>query len=159
MIQKGGHTYRAFQKEDALPFGYTYGSFISEDAFQKLSVTEKQEALLQGVVLEDSSLPAAELSFENQEVPVRIQELEGCQVKDGKILVTKEGARLRLNYDGLASSETYLIVENLNYQALSPRKLVSDAKWEKMSQYEKTGSFMRQETGDIGSRAGKHPFP
>ena len=137
VIQKGGHTYRAFQKEDALPFGYTYGSFISEDAFQKLSVTEKQEALLQGVVLEDSSLPAAELSFENQEVPVRIQELEGCQVKDGKILVTKEGARLRLNYDGLASSETYLIVENLNYQALSPRKLVSDAKWEKMSQYEK----------------------
>ena len=89
VIQKGGHTYRAFQKEDALPFGYTYDSFISEDAFQKLSVTDKQEALLQGVVLEDSSLPAAELSFENQEVPVRIQELEGCQVKDGKIIVHK----------------------------------------------------------------------
>ena len=68
---------------------------------------------------------------------MRIQELDGCQVKDGKILVTKGGARLRLNYDGLASSETYLIVENLNYQALSPRELLSEDKWEKMSQYEK----------------------
>ncbi len=90
-------------------------------------MTEKQEALLQGVVLEDSSLPAAELSFENQEVPVRIQELEELSGEGRENSCQKEGARLRLNYDGLASSETYLIVEKSELPGIvSEKSLVSD---------------------------------
>ena len=71
---------------------------------------------------------------------------------------TKEGARLRLNYDGLASSETYLIVENLNYQALSPRKLVSNAKWEKMSQYEKNRILYETRNWRYWKQSGKPSF-
>ena len=34
-------------------------------------------------------------------------------------------------FDGLDESETYLITEGVNYEALSPRAMISDKKMEK----------------------------
>ena len=61
----------------------------------------------------------------------------GCRLEDGKITVTEEGAKLKLSFDGMEESETYLITEGLDYDALSPRDLVSEKEWEKMTRYEK----------------------
>ena len=135
--KKNGKTYDAFTTEDSLPLGYTYDTAISREDYEKMSVTKKQQALLQGVVLEDSSLPETELSFNDQEIPVRVRADKGVKVKKGSITVTKEGASVQLLFDGLADSETYLVAEGLDYDGLSPRELTSDAKWEKMTRYEK----------------------
>lgn len=102
-----------------------------------MTVTERQQALLQGVVLEDSSLPETETEFNDQELPYTVTEGSGCRLEDGKIRVTEEGAKLKLSFEGLEESETYLITEGLDYEALSPRELVSDKKWDKMNRYEK----------------------
>ena len=50
--------------------------------------------------------------------------------------MTKENATLKLVFHGLSDSETYLVTENLNYDGLSPRELISDKKWKKMTPYE-----------------------
>lgn len=42
--------YRIYEDEDSLPLGYTYDSWIPREKYEKLSVTEKQQALLQGAV-------------------------------------------------------------------------------------------------------------
>lgn len=135
--EKEGRIYEAFESREALPLGYTYDSYIPRNVYEKLSVTEKQQALLQGVVLEDSNLPEAEPVFNDREIPYTVRKGRGCSVKDGKIRVTKEGAELVLNFDGLKNSETYLIVEGLDYDGLSPRETVSEKKWKKLSRYEK----------------------
>ena len=57
-------------------------------------------------------------------------------MKDGKIKVTKEGAKLELLFNGLENSETYLIAEGLDYDGLSPKDRVSEKKWNKMTRYE-----------------------
>lgn len=62
---------------------------------------EKQQALLQGVVLDESSLPETDLTFNDSEVPFKIITGKGCQEKDGKLIVTKENAQARLVFDGL----------------------------------------------------------
>ena len=49
----------------------------------------------------------------------------------------KEGAQLKLVFHGLTDSENYLIADNLNYDSLSPRELVSENKWKKMSDYDR----------------------
>lgn len=46
-------TYHIYQNTFALPIGYTYTGFVSRSAFDAMNLTERQEALLQGVVLED----------------------------------------------------------------------------------------------------------
>ena len=134
--EKKGKTYRAYECDNALPFGYTYDSYIPREKYEKMSVIEKQQALLQGVVLDESSLPETDLTFNDSEVPFKITTGKGCQEKDGKLIVTKENAQARLVFDGLDESETYLITEGVNYEALSPRAMISDKKWENMSIYE-----------------------
>lgn len=135
--EKDGKEYEAYRCQDALPIGYTYESYIPREEYERMSVTEKQQALLQGVVLEESPLPETETEFNDQELSYTVTEGRGCRMEDGKIVVTEEEARLKLVFEGLEESETYLITEGLDYEALSPRELVSDSKWEKMNQYEK----------------------
>lgn len=135
--KKNRKSYEAFGSVAPLPLGYTYDSFISREEYDKMSVTEKQQALLQGVVMEESTLPEMKPEFLDQEIPFKIKKGKGCSLNDGKIKVTTEGAELILSFDGLDNSETYLIAEGLDYDGISPRETVSDKEWEKMSRYEK----------------------
>lgn len=134
--EKNGKTYLAYADEDALPLGYTYDSWISREDYDKMTVTEKQQALLQGVVLDDSSLPETEIHFNDREVSYYTSEGKGCRLKNGKVVVTQENAQLKLVFEGEENAETYLITEGLDYEGLSPREMISDKKWSKMTTYE-----------------------
>ena len=134
--EKNGKTYLAYADENALPLGYTYDSWISREDYDKMTVTEKQQALLQGVVLDDSSLPETETHFNDREVSCYTSEGKGCRLKNGKVVVTQENAQLKLVFEGEENAETYLITEGLDYEGLSPREMISDKKWSKMTTYE-----------------------
>ena len=134
--EKNGKTYLAYADEDALPLVYTYDSWISREDYDKMTVTEKQQALLQGVVLDDSSLPETETHFNDREVSYYTSEGKGCRLKNGKVVVTQENAQLKLVFKGEENAETYLITEGLDYEGLSPREMISGKKWSKMTTYE-----------------------
>ena len=72
---------------------------------------------------------------DNQEL-VKICPFGAMEEKDGKLIITKENAQAKLVFDGLDECETYLITEGVDYEALSPRELISDKKWNKMTLYE-----------------------
>lgn len=128
---------RAYENENALPLGYTYDSYIPEAKYKEMDVVKKQQALMDGVVLENSTLPTASTYFDDENIQYRMEAGDGCTLSDGKIKVTKEGAQLKLVFHGLTDSENYLIADNLDYDSLSPRELVSKSKWEKMSDYDR----------------------
>ncbi len=135
--KKSGKEYRAYECEDALSIGYTYASYIPREEYEKLSVTQKQQALLQGVVLEEESdLPETKPAFDDKTMNYRLVPEDGCTIEDGAFVVTEEDARVRLIFTGLEDCETYLVAEGLDYEGLSPRELVSDEEWNKMSAYE-----------------------
>lgn len=46
-------TTELIQNEDMLPLGYTYNSFLERDEFQRLSVLDRSDAMMQAVVLEE----------------------------------------------------------------------------------------------------------
>ena len=129
--------YRIYEDEDSLPLGYTYDSWIPREKYEKLSVTEKQQALLQGAVLEDSSLSETDLTFDDKKADFTLEAGKGCKIKDGKIIVTKEGATVQIGYQGEPEAEVYLVAKNLDFNAYSPRTVVSDKKWDSMTEYEK----------------------
>lgn len=129
--------YRIYEDEDSLPLGYTYDSWISREKYEKLSVTEKQQALLQGAVVENSSLPETQLSFDDKKEDFTLEAGKGCKIKDGKVIVTKKNAKISIGYRGEPKSEVYLIAKNLDFSAYSPREQVSDKKWNSLTEYEK----------------------
>ena len=134
--KKDGKKYLAYGDDHALPLGYTYDSYITREQYEKMTAAEKQQAMLQGVVLEDSTLPETDVKFNDKQISYKVTAEKGCKIKDGKITVTKENAKVKLSFHGLSNSETYLVTENIDYEGISPREMISDKKWEKMTRYE-----------------------
>lgn len=143
--EKSGKGYAAYGSDNVLPLGYTYDTYISREKYEEMSVTEKQEALLQGIVLKNSSLPEAEPVFSAEALDYNTICGKGCRFQNGKIIISEENAQLKLLFSGMENCETYLIMDGLNYDALSPRELVSDKKWDNMSTYRKN-ALMHEDT-------------
>jgi len=126
--------YHLYANPYALPFGYTYGSWIPEQTFRKLSLTMRQEAMLYGAVvdpdgqkiLQKSGIreqPALETAGENvslhqKEIPFQMTASDGIQVEkeNGQQVfkVKQAGESLTFTFDGLAQTETYLVVDALS---------------------------------------------
>ena len=127
---------QGLENENALPLGYTYDSYIPESEYEKMDVVKKQQALMDGVVLEESTLPEASVDADDENIQYRMETGDGCALSKGAIRVTKEGAQLKLVFHGLTDSENYLIADNLDYDSLSPRELIGNSQWKKMSEYD-----------------------
>ncbi len=134
--QKGNQVYSAYECQNALPLGYTYETSVEPEEYEKMTAPEKQQALLQSVVMEDSSLPEGEPSFNHEEIPWKAVKSQGCSIEDKKIRVEEENAVLEIVFQGREDSETYLMLEDWDYEALSPRELYDEEEWEKLTRYE-----------------------
>lgn len=160
-VVAGGPSFKistqVYEGSNVLPLAYTYGSVISRDEYESFTPAQKQEALLQGVVLDGMpqankpdassgsvsqeqgsgapSLPSCEVNFEQQVVPCTIAATDGLEFEDGRILVRNANARLTLSFDGLDASETYVSFDNLNYKALSPLERMDMQEFESMPWY------------------------
>ena len=137
-----------FRNDHALPLAYTYDSCINPKVWKKLSAVQKQEALIQGVVLEDYTGNAVEtqLSFATRELPYTIQCNDGrASIQDGRIVVTEAGASVTLQFEGLMNSETYISLDGLDFQGIpaydlyfggedaDPLQLYNRTNWENLS--------------------------
>lgn len=116
--------YKVYQNEHALPLAYTYANAMAESDWEKLNAVERQEALLQTVVLDDELV-------QNTTSPRLTSHTVNYSVKCGKN-VTQEGSRfvvtaakstVTLSFDGLSDSETYLNLTGLYYSGFSPYAL------------------------------------
>lgn len=108
-------TFYVYENENALPFGFTYSSFISQSDFDKMTVTEKQQALLQGAVGEFGNLVGeTTLHFTDKEIGYSIENMsEDVEINDGKIVVSKKNSEIALEFNSLPNSETYVVLDNL----------------------------------------------
>ncbi len=132
--------YAIYRNEYQLPLAYCYDCYVPKKIWDTLSSVEKQEALLQGVVLEDSAdrtgaagrksangnigVPQAELQFTGQNIyPSVCFEGEGISQVDGGMYYEVrdvEDAKIRLEFQGLKDCETYLFLHGLLYDEWLP---------------------------------------
>lgn len=101
----------------ALPLGYTYRNYMTEEDYQKLSALEKQNALLYSVVLENSSdnieLTGQDMGIGITKLDYKISADPGIILGDHSIQVLKAGASLTLSFEGTTKAETYVRFANL----------------------------------------------
>lgn len=129
--------YSIYKTEDNLPLGYTYDSWITREDYEKFSAVQKQQALLQGAVVENSSLPQTDPVFEEREQIYTMQTGDGIEEREGGFLVRKAGASVTLQFEGMPRSETYLILEGLDYEGIRPSEQYTEEEWDRMTLYEK----------------------
>jgi len=108
--------YVLYEAKKALPVGYTYDSYIPRKVYDNLSAVEKQEALLQGCVLEKSSLPSMEPSFSHRTASCEIEPGKKAVVKHSAIQAKKKGASITLHCKGTVPGELYILFDHLEYQ-------------------------------------------
>lgn len=108
---------KIYQSGNALPLGYTYDSAITRAEYEKLSSLEKQQAMLQGVVLDSVPTDTAQttLSFTDKSLPYTITADKDVAVDGKKIHVYDKGAKVTLHFTGTPNSETYLRMGLSNY--------------------------------------------
>ena len=117
-------TYHIYQNTFALPIGYTYTGFVQRSAFDAMDLTERQEALLQGVVLEDeesvkaSGLEQVQPKFSEEKRTYTVETRDAVSyAADASapcFRVTKEGAKVTLRFEAAEEAETYLVLRDLD---------------------------------------------
>lgn len=125
-LSDGKNGLKVWESSHSLPLGFWTTSTVSRSEYEQLSMAEKQEALVQGCVVDDAvaeKYDQATVKISSQVVPSTIKADEGVIIEDGALIVTKGGSEIQLEFEGLPSSETYLQFKNLRYELLMPSEL------------------------------------
>lgn len=137
-LVKSGEIYKAYATEYAFPLCFSSNKWISSATFEQLSVTKKQQALLQGIVVDHvDGLAKADLSFSDSSRDITVKNNKGVTQQGNCFHVTKENATVTLSFDGLKNSETYLVIDNLHFKGINPYQLYSKQELQAMSRYER----------------------
>jgi len=111
-----------YENANVLPLGYTYNNIIAETEYKSLSAIEKQQALIQGAVLnnttngeEEDKLANINPLFNHAIIPYNMECGEGIEYLDGVFLVNNASSSVILYFEGLPNCETYLNIKKLNY--------------------------------------------
>lgn len=114
----GDQKYYLYQNNYALPLGFTYKNYILKTDYERLSALEKQNAMLNAVVLDNNSDYAVKA---DQAVGASIKKLDVSISHDSKVSmennmidVKEAGATITMNFTSIPNSETYIRLGKFN---------------------------------------------
>ena len=141
-----------YEADTALPLGYTYSGYVPVEKFEKMNVVERADAMLGGAVMEESSFPEADINSDAEDVTESIEGKGRINVSDNEFFVRGSGT-VRIKFNALADSETYIVFDNLKYRSVSERESYDDGEWANLTQYEKNKVFAKDIYGheDVSS--------
>lgn len=130
--------YSIYENTNLLPLCYTYDSYITREQINNIPVEERQEIILQSIVL-DNKLPDYKNIVPNANtisLKYTVSESEdGIDLTDNTITYSNTNSYLMFNFEPQANCELYIKINNLKYKEL---KSESDSDSSKYSSYIKT---------------------
>lgn len=113
--------YYIYENKHALPLGYTYSSSITKEQAEKFTPLERQEIMLQSVILEEVlGYNDVELETTSSNLDYEIQCNSDEITMDGNsFVVTKPDQTVTLTFEGLENSETYIAINDLQFKGTS----------------------------------------
>ena len=132
----------------ALPLGYTYDTHIPWEQYNKLDSVKKQQAILQGVVLNSNkaseNLKITSLRFEDKDIPYKLNYDKNSVVKMGNsFVVTKKNAAVDISFKGNSNCETYLFIKGLEFKGIPEIDLYE--KYGKNSEFDPLNVFTKEQ--------------
>lgn len=132
--------YSLYETEDNVGFAYAYDRCLSRAKYEDMNCAEKQEAVLQVAVVDDDKVSAdleeAGVTFTLSERDYVIETDDKIKIKDGQIKVLRNGASMTLRFEGLENSETYVLMQGLEFDAEDMWRKKTDKKRKKAEKEE-----------------------
>lgn len=131
-----GKKYSVYENKNPLPLGYTYEKLISRETFDSMEVSGRQEAMLQGVVLDgyDNSLGFgnADVRLTGEKVKYTVTGLNGIvKDQDGSFVALSRNATVNLAVKTPENCETYLGIKGMKYMGISEYDALQlNGKWD-----------------------------
>ncbi|MFA9376840.1 MAG: YfhO family protein [Lachnotalea sp.] len=118
-----------YENQYVLPIGYTYDKKISTDYYDTLESIEKQQAMLQAVVVEDADNEYEDaMKYSEEQLDFAIGEADGItwDKEKGTIKIDEKKSSLTISFDAKKNCETYvrlagLTIENANSSHLNAK--------------------------------------
>ena len=127
----------AYPSDDALPIGYTAAARIRRADYEALTPVQRQDALLNGVLLEDGDaegLPSAspQSDIVLPEAQVTLNGVE--KLDDNTYYSPKDGGSIVFTIaEPVQNAETYLVVEGMDYTATNPMDAMTQEELDALS--------------------------
>lgn len=124
-----------YENQYALPWGYTYDSYISYSEMEAMNGLQVEEAMLQHIALDGAIevVPRGAVESNVQKQPFEIAESSSVEWKDGILTVSKENAEMVLDFQMPAKVEGYLRLEGFDISHSGQSSFVVTAKCEGIS--------------------------
>lgn len=122
-------TAHVYQNKNALPLGYTYDGYILREDFDGLGTSpEMQQAMLQGIVLDEAVDGYRKVEFKNNVNKLDYELVYGDQItyKDGCFTVTGNNSTVYLKIKAVENSETYLSFKGIGFEGTDLLELFGD---------------------------------
>lgn len=140
--KEGVCKYKVYENKYSLPLGFTYDKVISNEEYEKMSSIEKQQALLQGVVLngETSGYQTVRPIYSDESMEYTVKCSENVVKKGDKYIATEDNAKLTLYFKGKDNCETYVYIPTLKVNEKTKKDLYegdgaiySEKEWNNLS--------------------------
>lgn len=118
---QNGREYYLYECDNILPLSFVYDSAVSQEAFDRLDMAQKQELMTKSVVLAEGGQQEVQPLMTSHSA-AQVQETEDAIVQEGRIVAEKSGAQVVLRVDGLSESEGYLCFDNLHFESISSER-------------------------------------
>lgn len=112
-----------YETSYAMPLGYTYQEILSKEEWDDLSALQKQQAMMQAAVLDETNdrekkllTKKERLLFEEQEIAYTVTESDNIvwNRENGTLQVGEGGGNLLLEWEGIEEAEIYLRICNFD---------------------------------------------
>lgn len=120
-----------YENKYALPYIFAYDSYISYEEYEKLNALEKEQAMLQGVVLEEKvEYPKTEIDKKCEtilteediisQINEKYKDSSDIAITERGISTLKDGVSISIDFQGTENSETYVWFDDLEYIPMVP---------------------------------------
>lgn len=129
-----------YETSNSLPLGYTTDTWVPYEEYLEMSFTERQQAMLQGAVLQTEkapdSLTEVQPTYTHQELPYEVICDQNTEYSDGVLQVKKANAKITLRFDCPADCELYAQITGLSFDSRSQYHYYTQEDWDALSEYD-----------------------
>ncbi len=131
-----GLNHQLVEAQQSLPIGFAFNKYLSHQDYMTLTPAQRQQALLQAIVLEDDAqrlngsgagkCDVSSLTFEDKNVGFQVAGSSGVRVEDKQFVVDHGNASITLTVEGTPNADTYVYFSNLVLHDALPSSFVSE---------------------------------
>lgn len=120
--EDGGSTVTVYENRNALPLGYTYTSYVTQEEYEAMTPLERQQVMLESAVISGDTdlLTHDEDTYTETRTEVTVKSCDDLVLDQEALTISaKEGGSVTLEFQGEANCETYLVITGLEYASKS----------------------------------------